>query len=235
MRAKDVMTLNVLMVMPDTKVEDIATLLLERQVSAVPVVDADGGLVGIVSEGDLIRRHETDTERRPSWWLAFMTSDRDRAREFVKVHGRVARDIMTRDVITVAEETELPEIVHLLESKRIKRVPVLRGGKLVGIVSRANLLHGLVATSKARGAVPAGTDRDIRARILATLSNDAGVRTELLNVIVNDGVVQVWGATENEDSRRAILLAAESIPGVREVEDKMGIVPPLLRATMWAE
>lgn len=235
MRARDVMTPNVLMVTADTKVEDIAELLLERQVSAVPVVDKDGTLVGIVSEGDLIRRHETDTERRQSWWLAFMTSDGDRVREFVKAHGRVARDVMTRKVVTVDEETELGEIVRLLETKRIKRVPVVRDGKPIGIVSRANLLHGLVAANAGRRNEPAADDRDIRAKILKTLSNDAGVRTELLNVVVNDGVVQIWGATESEETRRAVFLAAESTAGVREVEDRLGIVSPLLRATMWAE
>ena len=235
MRARDIMTPNVLMVTPDTKVEDIAALLLDRQVSALPVVDKDGTLVGIVSEGDLIRRHETDTERRPSWWLAFMTSDRDRVREFVKAHGRVARDVMTRKVVTVGEETELGEIVHLLETKRIKRVPVVRDGKPVGIVSRANLLHGLVAAIAGRRIEPAANDRDIRARILTTLSKEAGVRTELLNIVVKDGVVQVWGVTESEETRRAILLRAETTAGVREVQDKMGIVPPLLRATLWAE
>ncbi len=153
MRAMDVMTTNVITVSPDTSVQEVATLLSERGISGVPVVDAENRLVGIVSEGDLLHRVETGTDRRPdrrsgrrrSWWLDTVGSDEELARDYVKSHGRTAKDVMTSEVISVSETTELADIANLLETKRIKRVPVVRDGRLVGIVSRANLVRALAA------------------------------------------------------------------------------------------
>ena len=149
MRAMDVMTTNVITVGPDTSVQAVAALLAERGISGVPVVDSANRLVGILSEGDLLHRVETGTEsppdrrsgRRRSWWLDTIGSDEELARDYVKSHGRTAKDVMTRDVISVSDTTELADIATMLETKRIKRVPVLRDGKLVGIVSRANLVR----------------------------------------------------------------------------------------------
>jgi len=150
MRAMDVMTTEVITVDPDVSVQAVAKLLSERGISGVPVIDAADRLVGIVSEGDLLHRVETGTERLPgrprSWWLDTIALDRELARDYVKSHGRTARDVMTRDVISVIDTTDLAEIAMLLETKRIKRVPVLRDGKLVGIVSRANLMRALAVT-----------------------------------------------------------------------------------------
>src|SRR3972149_2283575 len=145
MHAKDVMTTQVVTVSLDAPVAEIAKQLVQRRISAVPVVDADGRPVGIVSEGDLMRRPETGGERHPSWWLALVAEAETQDREYVKSHGGRARDVMTRDLVTVTEEASLEEIATLLEKHRIKRVPVVREGKLVGIVSRANLLQGIVA------------------------------------------------------------------------------------------
>ena len=137
MQAKDVMTTDVVTVAPDTEVSDIARLLLERHISALPVVDGDGGVVGIVSEGDLLHRRETDTEKHRNWWLGFLVGNEQRAAEYSKSHGTKASEIMSREVVTVNEDAQLGDIAELLEIRRIKRVPVLRDGKLVGIVSRA--------------------------------------------------------------------------------------------------
>ena len=153
MRAMDVMTTNVITVSPDTSVQEVAKILSERSISGVPVVDAQNRLVGIVSEGDLLHRVEMGTDRRPdrrtgrrrSWWLDTVGSDEELARAYVKSHGRTARDVMTSEVTSVSETTELADIANLLETKRIKRVPVVRDGKLVGIVSRANLVRALAA------------------------------------------------------------------------------------------
>src|SRR6266536_3997807 len=145
MQARDVMTTRVVTVEPDTAIEEVAKRLFENRISAVPVVEGDGRLVGIVSEGDLMRRPESGMERRPSWWLSFLLLPEQSAASYVKAHGRHAKDVMTRNVIMVEDSARIEGIAEILEKHGIKRVPVIREGKLVGIVSRADLLHGLVA------------------------------------------------------------------------------------------
>ena len=173
MRAMDVMTTNVITVDPDTSVQALATLLSERGISGVPVVDKDSRLVGIVSEGDLLHRAETGTERRTqrrrSRWLDTFASDQEAARDYVKAHGRTVREIMTRDVISVSDTTELADIATLLETRRIRRVPVVRDGKLVGIVSRANLVRALAMTKNEPAIDADSDDRTIRQRLLTEL------------------------------------------------------------------
>jgi CBS domain-containing protein len=175
MQAKDIMTTTAVTVRPDASIPEIAHLLLERRISAVPVVDSAGRLLGIVSEGDLMRRPETGTERHPSWWLSLVASPDERAMAYVKAHGGHARDAMTRDVISVSEEASLADVVELLEKHHIKRVPVLRDGRLCGIVSRADLLHGLVARKAAPAA--AASDRAIKVAVEKALP-EAAVRPD---------------------------------------------------------
>ncbi len=225
MQASDIMTAKVVTVSVDTDVEVIARLLLERRISAVPVVDSSDHILGIVSEGDLIRRPETETERHRSWWLRLLADKTERAEEYVKSHGRRADQVMTRDVVTVTEDSNVGEIAELLEQRRIKRVPVVRDGKLVGIVSRANLLQGLAA-HKERIEAPTTDDRSIRDRVLAVLNEQDWVSHGGLNVIVNDGVVELWGWAESQKERDALRLAAESVEGVREVKDRLGKLAP---------
>ena len=225
MQASDIMTAKVVTVSPDTDVEVIARLLLERRISAVPVVDANDHILGIVSEGDLMRRPETETERHRSWWLRLMADKAERAEEYVKSHGRRADQVMTRGVVTVTEDRKVGEIAELLEQRRIKRVPVVRDGKLVGIVSRANLLHGL-AVHKEKIEAPSTDDRSIRDRVMAVLNQQDWVSHGGLNVIVNDGVVELWGWAESQKERDALRLAAESVEGVREVKDRLGKLAP---------
>ena len=227
MQAKDVMTANVISVSPDTTVEEIAELLLSKHISGVPVVDARGKLVGIVSEGDLMRRSDQETERPRSWWLTFLSgSQREEARDFVKSHGRCAEDVMTREVESVTETTPIAEIAALLEKHRIKRVPVLRDGTLVGIVSRANLLQGLAAH---KGKLPSAVDADdatVRKAVLARLDQESWVTHHSLNVTVSNGKVELWGWVESEDEKRAITLAVESVPGVKKLEAHLGRIKP---------
>ena len=230
MRAMDVMTTGVITVDPDTSVQAIATLLSERGISGVPVVDAADRLLGIVSEGDLLHRVETGTERltrrRRSWWLDTIASDQELARDYVKSHGRTAKDVMTREVISVTDTTDLAEVAMLLETKRIKRVPVLHEGKLVGIVSRANLVRALAVT-KSDSAVDAATDdRAIRSKLLAELMGQEWFKTQdwfkiwEADVIVRDRVVHFWlAANQTEEERRALRIAAENTAGVRRVEE----------------
>lgn len=232
MQAKDVMTIRVVTVKPDTTVSEIAKQLLSRHISAVPVVNNAGQVVGIVSEGDLMRRHESGTERHRSWWLALIAMPEDQARDYTRSHGQHAEDVMSRDVISVSEETSLDEIATILERRHIKRVPVVHEGKLVGIVSRANLLHGLIAR-KTGGAVSAD-DRAIRAELEQTLK-EVGVRTQLLSFVVSSGVVHLWGSAWSEEEKNAVRAAAESTPGVRQIENNIRVLSDMVRTFYGAE
>jgi CBS domain-containing protein len=235
MRAMDVMTTNVITVGPDTSVQEVAKILSERNISGVPVVDAENRLVGIVSEGDLLHRVETGTERRVhrrrrSWWLDTIGTDEELAREYVKSHGRTAKDVMTREVTSVGDTTELADIANLLETKRIKRVPVIRDGRLVGIVSRANLVRALAAAGSRLTADTATDDRTIRQKLLEELQGQEWVRTWAADIIVRDGVVHIWVSDDRPDEeRQALRVAAENIPGVRAVEEHIvpaPMIPP---------
>jgi CBS domain-containing protein len=229
MQASDVMTTNVVSVRPETRVEEIARLLLERRISGVPVIDAAGRLVGIVTESDLMHRPELGTERHRPWWLRLFEDARARATEYVRAHGSRADDVMTRNVITVTEETPVGEIARLLEAHRIKRVPVVREGRVIGIVSRANLLQSLATQPPP---APSGRwmdDRSLREEIWRVLQREDLTAIGPLNVIVTNGVAELWGLVESEDERRALRVAVERVPGVRAVKDNLGSVRPWLR------
>jgi CBS domain-containing protein len=225
MQAKDVMTTQVITVSPDATVRDIAHLLVDNHISALPVVDDAGTVVGIVSEGDLIRREEIGTEpRKRSWWLALFEEGETLAEEYIKTHGARAGDIMTRDPITVAPEAPLGEIAQLLESRRIKRVPVVDGGKLVGIVSRANIIQGLAALRSQPAQPVAASDEEIREHIAALLNDAPWTSVGTVNVIVREGVVELWGTVESQAERDAARIAIEAVPGVKRVIDHRGRV-----------
>jgi CBS domain-containing protein len=229
MRAMDIMTTDVITVDPNMTVQALATLLAERGISGAPVVDASGRLVGVISEGDLLHRAEIGTARRHrvrrrSWWLDHFASDA--AREYVKSHGRTVNDIMTRDVATVTEETDLADVAALLEARRVKRVPVMRDGKVVGIISRANIVRAVGATKGAPPREGEGDDRSIRARLLAELGREEWAKLWPEDVIVRDGVVHFW-ISEDEplDKKQALRVAAETIAGVRGVEEHLVPAP----------
>jgi CBS domain-containing protein len=229
MRARDVMTPNVITVDPDMSVRDLAALLSERGISGAPVVDSSGRMLGIVSEGDLLHRMELGTEkrdeRRNSWWLVHYASGL--AQDYVKSHGRAVKDIMSRNVTTVAEDTNLADIAMLLETKRIKRVPVMRDGQMVGIISRSNLVRALGATLAAPAAGAGEDDRTIRTALLTELAKQqwAG-RLWAQDIIVSGGVVHLWfGSDEPEERRRAVRVAAENIAGVRGTEEHIVPIP----------
>lgn len=227
MTAKDIMTTNVLSVKGDTPISEIATLLLGRHISGAPVVDAEGRVVGIVTEGDLIRR--ADGQRRRSWWLTLFSAADAMAREFVKSHGLKARDVMTPKVITVTEDTPLADIARLLEEKRVKRVPVVRDGRLVGIVSRADVLRALAARGIGPTAPEAKDDATIREQLLKALKREPWADTSTLNIVVDRGIVHLWGLVRSTNERGALRVAAENIPSVRDVIDHTALreeLPP---------
>jgi CBS domain-containing protein len=228
MNAKDVMTTEVVTVSPETTVQELAKILSEKGISGTPVVDANQRLVGIVSEGDLLHRAETGTERRVqrrrSWWLDSVAAEQELARDYVKAHGRTVADIMTREVITAEETTDLADLAMLLETKRVKRVPVVSGGKLVGIVSRANLVRALATTSSAPKIVADIDDRTIREQLLAELRRQQWANIWAADIMVRDKVVHVWFSGDESDAeRQAVRVAAENVPGVRSFEEH--IVP----------
>jgi CBS domain-containing protein len=214
------MTSSVIVASPDMNVQVAAKLLDDNRISGMPVVDADGQVIGIISEGDLVRRTEIGTgERRRSWWLEIFTSTRELASEYVKERAQAVKDIMSQPVVSVREDTSLSDIADLLERHRIKRVPVLRDDKLVGIVSRSNLMRALASVAPDKLAT-APSDREIREAVLRELS---GRRWTLPrhNVIVHDGVVHLWGIVRSDDERSAIRVAAEGVPGVKGVRDHL--------------
>ena len=220
MRAMDVMTSDVITVKGDASVTEVARVLADRGISAVPVVDDQNHVIGMVSEGDVLHRAETGTERRRAWWLDMVASTNQPASDYVKSHSSSVKDVMTRDVISVSETTPVADIAILLEANRIKRVPVLRDGKLAGIVSRANLVRALATTSEPSGTAEAD-DRAIRDKLLAELRAQNWAEVSPANVTVKDGIVHLWSSYYSEPEKRALIVAAENIPGVSRVEDHM--------------
>lgn len=219
MHAADVMTTNICVAAPDAPIQEIAREMLERRISGVPVVDEEDRVLGIVSEGDLVRRAELGTDRR-SWWLDLVSSDRALAGEYVKTHGRTARDVMSHPAIVVDETTDLTEVGKLLESHRIKRVPVVRDGKLVGIVSRADIVRALIVAGPDWARLRSPDGEIVRLGVMAEFRRLPFAVAAHANVIVDDAV-HVWGHVESPEQRRAIILAAESKAGGREVVDHM--------------
>jgi CBS domain-containing protein len=218
MKAAEVMESHVVSVRPETTVCDVARELVARKISAVPVLEDDGKLVGIVSEGDLIRRVESGTERHRSWWLELLTTSEQLATEYVKSHARYAGEVMTRQVVTVEEDTPLAKIAHLFEHHNIKRVPVVRNGKMVGIVSRLDLLH-VLANLHSKSA-PIMDDAGIHAEILRQLKSEHWFASAQVEISVRDGAVKIEGIVMSQEQRAAIRVAAENVPGVHSVSDQ---------------
>jgi len=225
MQAKDIMTTNVITVSPEATVDDAVRLLLDHNISAVPVVDAKGSLLGLVSEGDLIRRVRGSDGPRRSWWLEILGGLNDSAKDFVKMRSHHIEDVMTRDVLSAEEDTPVADIARLLEKRRIKRVPVLRSGRVVGIVSRANLLHALSAIPGDALQAPSEDDRELRRRIDEALKEVPGAAVNLINYTVEEGNVSVWGVADSDFEEKAVRVAVENVPGVRSVDVQMGRLP----------
>src|SRR5271168_4508213 len=220
MRAIDVMVRDVVTVHPDTDVAEAIKLLAEHDLSALPVVDPAGNLVGVLSEADLIHRVEIGTEKRRPWWQEAVTGASTLAADFAKSHGKKVGEVMTSVVISVSEDTPLSEIAALFERKGIKRVPVVRDGKLVGIVSRSNLIQ-VLASVVGRMDQHDETDRQIRLELLSRLKNQTWTGFGDRNITVGNRVVHLWGLVGSEEERKALLALAENVPGVSRVADEM--------------
>jgi CBS domain-containing protein len=226
MNAADVMTRQVMTIEADAPIAKAVRLMLQNRISGLPVVDPSGRLVGIVTEGDFLRRTETGTEVRRPRWLEFLLGPGRGASEYVRTHARKVAEVMTPNVASVAEDTPVDEIVRLMEHRRIKRVPVVQDRKVVGIVSRANLLRvlaGLIIE------LPPATvdDTALRERILAELDTQSWAPRAGIEVMVRHGVVELWGAILDERERQALRVAAENVPGVKAVHDHLCWVEPM--------
>jgi len=223
MQVRDVMTRNVITVSADETLVKAAQLMLQNRISGLPVVDAGGKLVGIVTEGDFLRRGEIGTQRQRPKWLEFLIGPGRLAVEYVHTSGRKIEEVMTPDPYTVTEDDSLETVVELMERRHIKRLPVLRDGRMVGIVSRANLMHALASLAHYTPE-PAGGDSEIRDRILAALAKQNWALG--INVIVHNGVAELWGTIMDERERQALIVAAENVAGVKEVHDHIVWIEP---------
>jgi CBS domain-containing protein len=221
----DVMTRNCITIAPDATVEEAVNLMLSRHISGLFVVDKADDLVGVITEGDLLRRDELGTQRNRPWWLRLLASPARQAADFTKANGRHVRDVMTEDVLSIAQDSALEDVVAMMESNRIKRLPVTADGKVVGVVSRSDLLRALIG--RARTSEPLATDdRTIRTGILNALEAQSWAPMTTLNVTVANAVVDVWGTITNEEERRAICVVVENTQGVKTVHDHLVYIEP---------
>ncbi|MDI3469625.1 MAG: inosine-5'-monophosphate dehydrogenase [Pseudolabrys sp.] len=225
MNVKDIMTHRVLTVSPDATVLQAANLMLKHRISGLPVVSAAGELVGMLTEGDLLRRSEIATEKHRPSWLVFLLGPGRAAEAFTKAHGRKIEDVMTPTPYTVTEEASLDDVVALMEGHNIKRLPVLRHNRIVGIVSRANLLKALLASAKYDASV-VSSDSKIRNAIVAEMERSSWAPTAMVDVRVENGVATFTGCLLDERDRVALKVLAENVPGVKSVRDNMTLIDP---------
>jgi CBS domain-containing protein len=224
MRVKDIMTANVICINADEPVLKAARLMLQNRISGLPVTDKEGELVGIVTEGDFLRRGELGTQRRRSKWLEFIIGPGKLAQEYTHSAGRKVEDIMTVDPKTIREDATLEVVVDMMERHHVKRLPVTRGGRIVGIISRANLMHALA--SIARDIAPlSGGDSVIRENILAAITKLDWAPN--INVIVKNGVAELRGVITDDRERQGLIVATENVPGVKHVHDHLVWVEPI--------
>ncbi|GGJ04274.1 CBS domain-containing protein [Neoroseomonas lacus] len=215
MRARDIMTTDPVTVPPETPLEAVAALMAERAISGLPVVDAAGQLVGLVTDGDLMRRLSAKEDKPASFFAALLGANADQAIAYARAHGRLVRDVMSTDLATVSEEATVEEVAHLLESRRIRRVPVLRGKQLVGVVSRADLLRAVMAPV-ASGAAEDASDPRIRRELFARMAAESWISTRFVFPAVKDGVVTFHGFL-GQQAAVALRVLAEGVPGVKQV------------------
>lgn len=227
MRAGDVMSSRVISIAPEATVLQAIELMLDNRISGLPVIDGTGALVGILTEGDFLRRTEMGTERKPARWLQLLVGPDRLAGDYVRSHGRKVEEVMTRDPITVSEDTPLDEVVRIMERQRIKRLPVMRKETVVGIISRANLLHALASMSRDLPAA-AKSDAEIRQRLADELARQPWAPIALIDLVVKNGVVELWGNITKLEQEEALKVCAENIPGVKSVVSHLTWVEPII-------
>jgi CBS domain-containing protein len=229
MNAQETMTKDVITVGPETTVGEIAGLLVRHRISAVPVVTQDNRVVGIVSQTDLGHRSETGTEKKRKWWLEVFADTDVKAREYIKSHGLRAQDVMSRVVVSVAKDASLSEVAEILDTHRIRQVPVMEGGKLVGMISRADLVRKLAEVTVAAPAVRPDNGA-LQKAIWDEIKAQPWLKAAYMNLAVKDGTVELWGAVDSDEQRQALRVLVEGVSGVQKVENNVGLFPKYVAA-----
>lgn len=225
MQVKDIMTRNVISVGPDESIMKAARLMLQNRISGLPVIDLNGELMGIVTEGDFLRRGELGTQRRRPKWLEFIVGPGRLAEEYVHTAGRKVDEIMTTDPVTASEDDSLEKVVEVMERRHVKRLPVTRAGRVVGIISRSNLMHALASFARETGEHVPTNDSQIRANIQAVLDRETWAPR--VSVVVKNGVAELWGVITDDRERKAVVVTVENVPGVEHVHDHLVWVEPM--------
>ena len=225
MKAREIMTRDVIAVRPQTSVRDVAALMVEKRFSGVPVLTDEGKIVGIISESDLLHRAEVGTERRRKWWFRAFGDSNQLAQDFAKAHGLKAHDVMSRYVISVREDAELRDVADILDNRRIKRVPVVEGNRLVGIITRGDLVRALsrMQISKEAKKIDNAT---LHETLHERIRTQPWINQSYISVSVNDGVVELWGVVDTADQHSALRALVEETDGVSRVEDKISVGIP---------
>ncbi len=226
MKVSDVMTHTPIAVRADATLEEAARTMIGARVSGLPVVDDEGALIGILSEGDLLRRAELETAGQPVTWLSAFLAPKRAALDYVRTHGLRVREIMTSRVISTSPDTPLAEVVEIMESRHVKRLPVMRNGRLVGIVSRADLLRALARLLPEHN-VGAISDAELGRRVLAEIDRQKWAPRTNVDVTVKNGIVELHGVITDDSERAGLRVLAEAIPGVRGVHDRLMWLEPL--------
>jgi len=226
MKAAELMTRNVITVRKTNSIEQAARLMLQRGISGLPVVDPEDRLVGIITEGDFLRRSETGTERRRPRWITLLLGSGRLAAEYVQAHARKVAEVMTTEVRAISEDTPIGEIVRIMEEHKVKRLPVLRDGVVVGIVSRADVVR---AFARFADEIPATSESDasIRDYVIGEIAKQPWAPRATVNVTVFKGLVHLSGMVFDDRERQALLVLAENAPGVAGVRDDLTVIEPL--------
>jgi len=226
MQVSEIMTPRPLSVAPDTTIVETARMMLAHRISGLPVTRANGEVVGVVTEGDLLRRAETGTERQRSRWLELLLGPGRLARDYIGAHACKVGEVMTTDIAVVSPQEPLARVVELMEKRHVKRVPVVEDGRLVGIVSRADLVRALLAGLTEKQHASPKSDSEIREAIIATIDKEPWGPRFSVEVTVEDGVVDLYGTLTDDRERTALKVAAENVAGVTAVRDHLVWVEP---------
>jgi CBS domain-containing protein len=229
MQAHEIMTKELITATPDTLVTEIAKLLVQHRIGAIPVLAADGRLVGLVSQTDLAHRSETGTEKRRKWWLDLFADPNAQAREYIKTHGLAAKDVMTRVIFSVAYDASLADVAEALDTHHVRQLPVVRDGKIVGIISRADLVRALAQTAGA-SMTTGPTNGELQRLLWEQIRQQPWLESAYLNLSVKDGVVELYGAVQSPDQRSALLVLVNRVSGVRRVVDELTLMPRVVAA-----
>ena len=226
MKVRDIMTQPVITAHPSDSIAGVIRIMLDNRISGLPVVGEEGDLVGMVTEGDFLRRGEIGTAPRRAKWIEYLASPSRLAADYVHTHGRRVAEVMSTNPITVAEDDSLDLVVGTMEQRHIKRLPVVRDGHVVGIVSRANLLRALTLQQPGADAAPVFTDSVIRDHIVAEIDREPWGPRYMVNVTVCDGTVDLRGSLFSEQQRRALQVVAENAPGVKAIRNHVVLIEP---------